>query len=48
MAGYSYFDYDQNEDCEDKVSTDAIADWYVKGKYKYYYAHQIGMLQLAV
>lgn len=35
------------EDCEDKVSTDATADWYVKGKYKYYYAHQIGMLQLA-
>ncbi len=24
------------EDCEDKVSTDASADWYVKGKYKYY------------
>jgi hypothetical protein len=35
------------EDCEDKVSTDATADCYVKGKYKYYYAHQIGMLQLA-
>jgi len=38
---------DLYEDCEDKVSTDASADWYVKGKYKYYYAHQIGMLQLA-
>lgn len=35
------------EDCEDKVSTDQTADWYIKGKYKCYYAHQIGMLQLA-
>ena len=34
-------------DCEDKVSTDETADWYVKGKYKCYYAHQIGMSQLA-
>ncbi len=36
-----------NEDCEDKVSTDETADWYIKGKYKCYYAHQIGMSQLA-
>jgi hypothetical protein len=35
------------EDCEDKVSTDETADWYIKGKYKCYYAHQIGMSQLA-
>jgi hypothetical protein len=35
------------EDCEDKVSTDQTADWYIKGKYKCYYAHQIGILQLA-
>ena len=35
------------EDCEDKVSTDETADWYIKGKYKCYYAHQVGMLQLA-
>jgi len=28
------------EDCEDKVSTDETADWYIKGKYKCYYAHQ--------
>jgi hypothetical protein len=35
------------EDCEDKVSTDASADWYIKGKYKCYYAHQIGVSQLA-
>jgi len=46
------------EDCQDKVSTDETADWYVKGKYKCYHekplrlsaslrAHQIGMLQLA-
>jgi hypothetical protein len=25
------------EDCEDKVSTDETADWYIKGKYKCYY-----------
>ncbi len=36
-----------SEDCEDKVSTDETADWYIKGKYKCYYAHQIGMSQLA-
>ena len=35
------------EDCEDKVSTDESADWYIKGKYKCYYAHQIGFSQLA-
>ncbi len=35
------------EDCEDKVSTDETADWYIKGKYKCYHAHQIGMSQLA-
>lgn len=35
------------EDCEDKVSTDETADWYIKGKYKCYYAHQIGVSQLA-
>jgi hypothetical protein len=35
------------EDCEDKVSTDKTADWYVKGKHKCYYAHQVGMSQLA-
>ena len=35
------------EDCEDKVSTDETADWYIKGNYKCYYAHQIGMSQLA-
>jgi len=34
------------EECEDKVSTDETADWYVKGKYKCYYSHQIGMSQL--
>jgi len=34
-------------DCEDKVSTDETADWYIKGKYKCYYAHQIGFSQLA-
>ena len=28
--------------CESVVSTDETADWYIKGKYKYYYAHQIG------
>lgn len=33
--------------CEDKVSTDETADWYIKGKHKCYYAHQIGMSQLA-
>ena len=30
-------------DCEDKVSTDETADWYIKGKYTCYYAHQVGM-----
>ena len=25
-----------SEDCEDKVSTDETADWYIKGKYKCY------------
>ena len=40
-------DCDLYDDCEDKVSTDQTADWYIKGKYKCYYAHQIGMLQLA-
>ena len=35
------------EDCEDKVSTDETADWYIKGKYKCYYSHQIGVSQLA-
>ena len=35
------------EDCEDKVSTDETADWYIKSKYKCYYAHQVGMSQLA-
>jgi hypothetical protein len=35
------------EDCEDKVSTDESADCYIKGKYKCYYAHQIGISQLA-
>ena len=34
-------------DCEDKVFTDETADWYIKGKYKCYYAHQIGVSQLA-
>jgi len=38
---------DRFEECEDKVSTDETADWYIKGKYKCYYAHQIGMSQLA-
>jgi hypothetical protein len=40
-------DCELTEDCEDKVSTDETADWYIKGKYKCYYAHQIGMSQLA-
>jgi hypothetical protein len=35
------------KDCEDKVSTDETADWYIKGKYKCYYSHQIGVSQLA-
>ena len=35
------------DECEEKVSTDETADWYIKGKYKYYYAHQIGLSQLA-
>ena len=35
------------EECEEKVSTDETADWYIKGKYKCYYAHQIGLSQLA-
>ena len=38
---------DLAEDCEDKVSTDETADWYIKGKYKCYYSHQIGVSQLA-
>lgn len=33
--------------CTDKVSTDETADWYVKSKCKIFYAHQIGMSQLA-
>lgn len=33
--------------CTDKVSTDETADWYVKSKCKVFYAHQIGMSQLA-
>jgi hypothetical protein len=33
--------------CESVVSTDETADWYIKGKYKCYYAHQIGLSQLA-
>ena len=35
------------ETCTDKVSTDETADWYVKSKCKVFYAHQIGMSQLA-
>ena len=35
------------DECEEKVSTDETADWYIKGKYKCYYAHQIGLSQLA-
>jgi len=37
-----YFD-----SCTDKVSTDETADWYVKSKCKMFYAHQVGMSQLA-
>jgi len=33
--------------CSDKVSTDETADWYVKSKCKIFYAHQIGISQLA-
>lgn len=32
--------------CNDKVSTDETADWYVKSKCKIFYAHQIGMSAL--
>lgn len=31
------------EECEERVSTDETADWYIKDKYKCYYVHQIGL-----
>jgi len=34
--------------CLKIVKTNETADWYIKGKYKCYYAHQVGMMfQLA-
>ena len=35
------------ETCTEKVKTDETADWYVKSKCKVFYAHQVGMSQLA-
>jgi hypothetical protein len=35
------------KECEEKVSTDRTADWYVKSKCKIFYAHMIGVAQLA-
>ena len=35
------------KECEAKVSTDRTADWYVKSKCKVFYAHMIGVAQLA-
>ena len=35
------------ETCTDKVSTDETGDWYVKSTCKIFYAHQVGISQLA-